>query len=51
MKEPWQPQITREPVFNAFANPLARAGELENPPPPQTEISGQTFGENGLARE
>jgi general stress protein 26 len=51
MKEPWQPKITREPVFNAFANRLARTGELENPSPPQSEISGQTFGENGPARE
>jgi pyridoxamine 5'-phosphate oxidase-like protein len=33
MKEPWQPQIEREPVFNAFANPQARAGELEKAVP------------------
>jgi general stress protein 26 len=30
MREPWQPNIKREPVFNAFANPLARAGELRS---------------------
>jgi general stress protein 26 len=42
MREPWKPKITREPVFNAFANPLARIGKLENPPLPQTEISGKT---------
>lgn len=30
--KPWQPRIEREPVFNAFANPRARGGELDNPP-------------------
>ena len=31
VKEPWQPQIEREPVFNPFADPRARTGEIENP--------------------
>ncbi len=30
LKEPWHPKIEREPVFNAFASPLARSGELDN---------------------
>jgi uncharacterized protein YhbP (UPF0306 family) len=30
-RDPWQPKIEREPLFNAFANP--RDAELENPPP------------------
>ena len=30
LKEPWQPKIERDAVFNAFANP--RDSELENPP-------------------
>jgi general stress protein 26 len=32
-REPWQPKIENEPVFNAFANPRARTGDLDNPPP------------------
>jgi general stress protein 26 len=35
MKQPWQPKIQREPVFNAFENPLVRKDELENAPPPK----------------
>lgn len=31
LKDPWKPKIEREPVFNAFANPQAPAGQLEHP--------------------
>jgi general stress protein 26 len=31
LREPWQPRIEREAMFNAFANP--RDSELENAPP------------------
>jgi len=30
-KEPWQPKIEREPVFNAFADSRARSEKLEKP--------------------
>jgi general stress protein 26 len=30
VKEPWQPKIEREAVFNAFADSRARTGKLEN---------------------
>ena len=33
LEKPWQPTIQREPMFNPFANPQDRTGELENPPP------------------
>jgi uncharacterized protein YhbP (UPF0306 family) len=32
LKEPWNPKIEREPVFNAFADPRVRAGESVPPP-------------------
>jgi general stress protein 26 len=32
MREPWQPKIQREPMFNAFANPRVHTAELENAP-------------------
>jgi hypothetical protein len=32
LKEPWNPKVEREPVFNAFANPQASAGERVHPP-------------------
>jgi hypothetical protein len=40
--KPWQPEIEREPEFNAFVNPLD--SELENPPP--SENSGSDDGES-----